>query len=156
MSGIEIGTIAAIASVGSAAVGAMGAIQQGQAANAAADYNAKLAEREAQQAEQAAALEERRHRERVRRMIGSQRAAAAAGGGLEGTPLLMMGETAMKGEIDALLIRNAGSERAVRARSQAALDRMQGQQAQRAGYMGAGSSLLSGATSLARYYDEEN
>jgi len=163
MSGVELFTIgstvvtladaaAAAGAVGSV-VGAAGAISQGQATANMARYNAQVAENEAVAARQQAAYEEERQRERAARLKSSTRAAIAKSGlDLEGSPLAVMEDTAVGAELDALAIRYSGSVAEARARSQAAMDRMQGQAAKTASYFSAGASLLNGASALGRIY----
>jgi len=66
---------------------------------------------------------------------------------MEGSPLLVMEDTAATGELDALTIRYGGDVAAARSRSSANLSRMQGRAAQVGSYFTAGSTLLSGASS---------
>jgi len=156
MSGVEafivanpwIGTAAAVAGGVASAAGSLSA---GQSQSNMAKYNAAVSEREAAQAREAAKFEEARNRKASESLLSSQRAAFAKGGVTsEGSPLLVQAETAEEAEIDALALRYSGSVAEARAKSQAALDRMQGRAAKTTGYIGAGSSLLSGASSAFR------
>lgn len=157
----ELATIAAAASVASAAMGAFGAIQQGQAAKNAAEYqaavdrnNQQVAEWQAKDAVDRGAEAERQHRIKVAGVLGSQKAAMAANG-LDlssGSPLDILGDTAMYGELDALTIRSNAEREAYgyRVRSQdfassAQLAQMRGSSAATAGMIGAGATLLTGA-----------
>lgn len=135
----------------SAVVGAAGTLQAGAAQAEAAEFNARVSEQEAQRARQAAAFEEQRLRDAARRVAGAQRAAIGASGiGFEGSPLLVMADTAEEAELDALAIRFSGSTAEARAKSQAALDRLQARQARTAGFFQAGASILGGATGIAK------
>jgi hypothetical protein len=146
MSGIEIALMAA-----STAIAAGSAVMQGQQASSAAKYNAQVASVQAQQARDAAAYEEARHRERLARALGAQRAGYAhAGVAAEGTPLLAAADSAAQGELDALAIRYSGDAAAARANSEAALQRLYARNYATSGYMNAGGSLLTGATGIAR------
>jgi len=118
-----------------------------------AEYNARVEERRAEQTKRVADLEEARQRNRVAKVLASQRAAIAASGlDLEGSPLLVMEETAAEGELDALLIRHSGSVQEAQALSQAAADRMAGRAAKARGATRAVSTLLTGVGTLARHY----
>lgn len=129
------------------------AVAQGQSQASMAEYNAKVAEAQAAQVREAAAFEERRSRDSARRFLSTQRALYGASGVTveEGSPLLVMADTAAESELDALAIRYSGSVEAARAQSQAALDRMSAQTYRQAGYLDAGASLLTGASTLSRY-----
>jgi hypothetical protein len=156
MTGIEIGVIAGTAvtagdamMVASAVMGAANMMSQGAQASATANYNAGVAGVEAINAQNAAAYEEKLHRERGQSLLAAQRAAVGASGvGLEGSSLLALEESAQALEKDALAIRYSGSVAAARARSQAAADRVSARAAKTAGMWGAGKSLLSGASKV--------
>ena len=107
-------------------------VQRLNAEAQAAEFNALNAEREAGRAVEAAAFEERRFREDVRRFQGRQRAAAAAGITLSGSPLELVAESARDAELDALAIRFSGDVESARLMSQAALDRLAGRGARAA------------------------
>lgn len=124
-------------------------IYEGQQAKKTADYNAQVAEQNAVAAEQKAAYDETLHRERVRKLLSSQKALYGKSGvDLAGSPLLALQETAGQGELDALAIRYGGDVEAARNRSAATLARMEGKAARTTGYMRAGSSLLSGGAKV--------
>jgi hypothetical protein len=145
--------LVAIAALASAGVSAVGALVQGGQAKAMADYNAKVAENDARAAELQAGYEEERFRDRAGKLRSAQRAAVAKSGiDLEGSPLAVMEETALEAEMDALSIRQQGSVEAARARSRAALDRMEGKAAKTASYFRAASSLLNGASAYGQIY----
>lgn len=147
MSGTEV--LIALSAV-SAVVGAAGALQAGAAQAEAAEFNAAVSEQEAKRARQAAAFEEQRVRDAARRVAGAQRAAIGASGiGFEGSPLLVMAETAEEAEIDALAVRFSGSAAEARAKSQATLDRLEARQARTTGFFKAGASILGGAKGIA-------
>lgn len=165
----ELATIAAVASIAGTAMSAVGMVQQGQAAKAQANYqaavmrnNQTLAEYAAQDAEARGAEAEQQHRQKVAAFKGSQRAALAANGLdlTSGSPLDLLSDTAMLGEQDALTIRANAQREAWSARAQGAnfgaeagLLQARGTAAQQAGYMGAGASLLSGASQVAGSWD---
>lgn len=123
--------VAAAVTVGAAALGAVSSANAGKAAKRAAAVGA------AQERKLA------RERERISRresalMLGRQRAVAAAQGStMEGSPLMVLEDTAAEAELEALHIREGGAARA------AALIK-QGRNAQTAGYLQAGDTLLTG------------
>jgi hypothetical protein len=154
--------------IGGTIMGAAGQIQQGQAAAASARYNAKigemnatLAERRSRDALQRGAIEEQRKRMEVGRIRGQQTAAMAATGvdvGF-GSPLDLIVDTSVLGELDALTIRtNAYRESyehkvdAANKRAGANLSLMQGQNAMTSGYLSAGGTVLTGAGKAYEYY----
>lgn len=140
----------AVMSFAGTAVSALGAITGATAAKAGGEYNAMVAENAAIATRQAAQYEEDRHRERVRSILSSQRAAlGASGGGLEGSALEILGQTAADAELDALAIRYSGTVEAARETSRAAASRLEGRAARSAGYLRAGGSLLTGGSKLA-------
>ena len=135
-----------------AVMSAVGAIQQGKAAKNAANYNAAIATNDARIAELQAQAEESRHRRMARKAIGGIRAAYGASGvTLEGTPTDVLYESVANAESDALNIRYGGLLRSQGFMNTAQLDRMQGKNAQTAGYMNAASSLLSGGAQTVEY-----
>ena len=144
-------TVIAIAAVASAVVAAGSAIYSGVASKQAADANADIQEQNARAAEAKAKYDEQRHRESVNKILSAQRALYGTSGlEMSGSPLLTMEDTAGQGEMDALAIRYGGDVAAARERSGANLSRMQGNNYQTASYFQAGSSLLSGASSVAK------
>jgi hypothetical protein len=143
--------IGVIFSVISSIVGAISAVSAGESQKQAADYNAKVMEAQAQSERDAAKFEENRQREQAAKMRARQRVAYLASGVdlSEGTPLEVLGAQAGEMEMDALAIRYSGEVKAKQSESQAAIYRMQGRQAQKAGVINAGSSLLTGVGSVA-------
>lgn len=151
--GLETATIlgisAALSAVGTG-VAVYSSIEQGKQAEAAAEHNARLAEREALIKQQTAAENIRRQRENNRRYLSRQRALFAGRGiSMEGTALIVMGKTASRLELgiqDAFRDAQLGIQYS---QSQAALSRFEGAQAGRAAQFSAGSSLLTGAADFA-------
>ena len=134
-------------------VNAFGQIQQGKAQQKWGSYNAAVAERDAETARLNAEYEAGVQRKETQKLLGRQRALYGKSGvTLEGSPLLLMAETAAEGELDALMIERGGKMRAQGYRSEATLSRMKGSAAKRAGYYGAGSTLLTGAGQAAYQY----
>ena len=109
-----------------------GALSQGKAAQSAANYNAQSAEMEAQSRETA-------QRAQAARQMGTMRAQIGKSGATsEGTPLMVLAESAANAEIDALNTRISGQR-------QSNLYRAQGANARRTSNIQAGTSLLSSA-----------
>ena len=147
-----------ILTAASSLMGAAGSIQQGQAEQEAADYNADVARQSAQASLDKADYDETIHREKVRKLLSSQRAAyGAAGVDMAGSPLLVLEDTAAQGELDAKAIRYGGEVEAKQKLSQAEIYELTGKNAKTASYYKAGTSLLSGGASMAKqYYDTKN
>lgn len=124
----------------STAVSAYSSYATGQAQSNAAKANAKAAERKAEYDEQI-------HRERVKQLLSKQRAMIGKSGlEMSGSPLLLMEDTAKQGELDALAIRYGGKINASRYKAPAQAARTQQ-------VLGVGSSLLTGATQAASFYN---
>lgn len=120
-----------LSTIGTAA-GIAGAVGAGRAEGAAADFNAQSAAQEAQARENA-------QRAQAQRQLGMIRAnVSKSGATMEGTPLAVLSESAANAEIDALNTRYSGQR-------ESALYSARGQNARTAGYMRAGTSLLSSA-----------
>jgi hypothetical protein len=143
----------------SAAVGAVGAISQGQAAAKsaksqaqAADYNAKLAEGQAETARRISTQEQLAHSRRTNQIQGMQRAAVAQSGtGFEGSNDDILDQSATLAELEGLNIAYNGNLRAQGFTSQSALDtyqagvsRSNASSAQTAGYLNAASAVIGG------------
>src|SRR5688572_29095657 len=116
-------TFAAVAAIGGLASGAMsaiGAIQQGNAAAAAAEQNARYAEHNALVAERNRATvlsqtdsEAAGQQRDNRRQLSQIRAAYGASGlALEGSPLDVLEDTALEQELDVSTIRYSGQIKA--------------------------------------------
>ena len=159
----------ALASIALSAVGILvgmsGQRQQGEAANKQALYNARVARRNAVMAGYAAqdaldrgARDELTTRLQYKQIKGRQRAAFAANGVVvdEGSALDVVLDTVALGEFDALTVRSNAAKEAFNYREQADqfnssawMQTIAGKDAQRAGYIGAAGTLLSGASSVA-------
>ena len=139
-------TGAEMAMLASAVVSSAGTVAGGQAEKNMADYNARVAEQGAQAATDRAAYDETAHRAEIRRILSKQRAAYGRSGvDVSGSPLLVLEDTAMEGELDAMAIRYGGEVEAARKKSEASLLRQQGRNIRTASYFQAGSTLLTGA-----------
>ena len=148
-----------------AVVTAYGTYQKGQAEQAAAKYqqrvaknNAILAERSAVDAEQRGAVAEAQARARGRMIIGAQKAAFAAGGIDVGSDTVgdITSSQAGLNELDALTVRSNASREAAGFRTegmnynaQALALKAQGQNASYFSKMGAASTLLTGSADVA-------
>lgn len=155
-----VAAIGIIASVASAAVGAVGAVQQANAAAASAKYNAQvnqnnaiLADRAAEDARKRGEVEAQEHNRRVSALRGKQTAAMAANGldVSSGSPLAILGDTAMMGALDTQTIRNNAEReglgyeaQGMNFRAESQLNRMQAKSAKQAGMIGAAGSVVSG------------
>jgi|GEM_PF-2843663 len=118
--------------IASAVVGAVSSISGGMAANKQAKYNATIARQQAQADADKFARESRFRQGRARANI------AGAGIELEGSPLDILESNALYQEVDRQSILQGGEAKA-RAMT------YEGKAAQTAGFIGAGTSLLSGA-----------
>lgn len=155
------------ASVAGTALSAYGQYQQGRAQSAQADYQSRIAARNARQshmqadyAREQAAGDAAQHRRQVGQTIGAQRSLLAASGvdlgDTDSSAMNMLGDTAQWGEFDAQKVLHQGEMKAWGYENQAANDQanatlysMGARQSGRAGAIGAGASLLSGAGQVA-------
>lgn len=149
LAGAGIGSI--IQGLGVAA-SAFGAIAGGIQSQRVSEYNAKVAENNASAEQQRAAFDANIQRDRVRQVVGSQRAAGAANGLdiTSGTPVAVLGDTAKAGELDVLARLYAGDSAAVAYRNDAARFRAEGKAQRTAGFINAGTSLISGFGQMAK------
>lgn len=139
------------------AVSAVGAIQQGRAAEKAANYNAAIADRNAVVATQQAAANEAAQRKIDRRRMGAMRAGYGASGVTsDGSVLDVLGDSIAEAELNALNIRYEGDLAAQGYGDSAASSRASGKDARTAGYMQAGSSLLLGGSKAYDIYERKN
>ncbi len=141
----------AVAVIG-AGVSAYGQYSAGESQKEAADYNAKMQDRAAQDALQRGSIESAQIKDRTRKLISMQIANSGASGfdSSTGTALDLSVEAKGYGELDALTTINNAQRVASGQKAQAELDRFQGSAAQRAGTIGAAGTLISGASSA--YY----
>jgi hypothetical protein len=141
--------IAALSSMFSA----VAAVSSGQQARRMGEYNALLAERQAEEKRQQAEYQANRQREQGEALRARQRLLfGVAGVTPAGTPTDLMADTAKQLEIDALAIEYGGESAGKSLELQANLRRMQGAASENAGWWNAGKSLLSGATTIAGAY----
>lgn len=129
-----------------AAVTAYGSYKQGQAQQDIANYNARTAELAAEDAVARGTQSADAQRNKVRQILGTQRAMMGATGAEVGAGTLgkVLDQTATYGELDARTIEANAQREAWGMRTQAAGTRAQGDLAAAAGTMGALGSLLTG------------
>ena len=118
------------------AVSAVGAIASGNAQKKASDYNAQVGQMNANAAVADAAENARRQRRLNAKAAGTIR-------NKEGYSMDVLEDNVREGELMALDLIHQGDVKAAGLRSGAILDRMQGKAAQRSGYVGAASKLMS-------------
>lgn len=148
----------------SAGMGVYSSIQQGKAQDKQAKYQADVARRNQQLAEEQAGAERREgyeamigKRQETARLIGRQRAAAGAGGAAldVGANLDLQADTAAQGEMDALDLYNAGLDQAYNTMLQArgygqraSAHDAQASSARSSGYLNAASSAIGGIAQM--------
>jgi hypothetical protein len=144
-----------VATVGSTIFQMAGAAQASQAAQDRADFQAKQARIQAEDAVKRGVAEEQAQR-RKSSALQSRQAAVLAASNLDlssGSPLDILTDTAELGELDALTIRGNAGREAASYRAQADLYEMEGDAAAAALPLQLGATALGGATSLAeRWY----
>jgi hypothetical protein len=125
-------------------------MQQAKTAKAIGRWNAQAAENQARQTEMDAAEGMRRKRKENARFLASQRARYAKAGVLEeGTPLELLAENAGNLEMEALDYQRQTRIQAAGLRAGGRMERDMANAQARAAQIGAGSSLLSGAATVA-------
>lgn len=158
--------------IGGTIMGAAGQIQQGQATAAANKYNAKvqqmnaeISDRRAKDALERGAKEEQQKRRETQQLLGKQQAAMAANGVdlTFGSPLDVIVDSSVLGELDALTIRsNTYREeydykvQAANQRAQATMSRGAADSALTGGYLGAAGTILGGAGNAYKGYYASN
>lgn len=164
-----LGPLGVPIAIASGVIGAAGAIQQGNAASAAANYNATILDKNRQTAlenaarqQSAATQDEIGLRRKNAQFAGTQIASAAASGVdlSSGSMADAIGQTTLLNEEDALTLRENWGDRirgtyadAQSMQDQAALTRAQGKAAKSASYINAASSLLASASTVAGKWD---
>jgi len=142
--------ISSLVGLAGTAVSAIGQIQQGQAAQKAADFRAKNNAMLAEDALKRGAEEEEAQRRKNNALLSRQKAVMAAGNvdiG-SGSPLNILGDTAMLGELDAMRIRDNSKREEQALLADAQVARMEGDSAQSAATMGAFGTILGGTKDL--------
>lgn len=149
MADFGISEFALIASAASAAVGAAGAVAAGNAQKSADAYNAQIAQQNADQVASVSGAQEQAQDRSDRQKLGATAAAyGAAGVDVSGSPLEVMADSATQARLNALSIKYNGQVGANHDLSQKNIDTFMGNQAQTAGYIGAGSTLLNAGSKL--------
>ena len=134
----------------STVVGAVGAIRQGKAAEKAANFNAAVAQRNAQIARSQAKAEATQIDRLNRLRIGSARAAIGASGiQMEGSVIEVLGDVVVQGELERQDAIYRGELRAIGFQDTALLERFKGKEAARAGKLRAATILLKGGSQVA-------
>ena len=134
-----------------AAVGAAGAIAAGQAEANAAEFNADMAQQQAERERDIAARDAKDYQRRNSRLLATARARRAGSGVTsQGSPLMVDEATAAEIELGVQDILAGGAASAYGYQQQAALSRARARSARTAGYLNAGSTLLTGAGQAAQ------
>ncbi len=146
---------AAIAGVGTA-MSMQGAQQQGQAGQAAAQYNYQVNQQNAKLAIEQAASEEQKLRVSGQKSLGAARANYGASGvQMDASALDVLEESAKNIEMDALEVRHKGALKAWSYQANAGLNLLEGEASARAGSMGAATALVKGAGAVYDAYDSK-
>jgi hypothetical protein len=167
---VSLSTLAMAATVASGTLAAYSAVRAGNAQKAAAEYNAALGRNEADRmeteyrtAEENTALERRRLAERVRAERGDTVARSAAMGidPAFGSSADLIGDIETAGRTDSsILSRNLDTarkdidNRQTSLRNEANFTIAEGREAQRSGYLQAGGSLLSTASTVGQRWSQ--
>ena len=142
-----VGIVGAIASAGTA-------VYAGEQQRKQQSYNADAMEEQARAERMKADYEASILKRNAEKMRARMRLNYLASGVdiSEGTAMMAMAEDAKQAEMDFQAIRYGGNVAAIRAKQEARMARYQGASAARAGYINAGSSLLTGAGQAAQTY----
>jgi hypothetical protein len=142
------------ATVIGAGVSAYGQIQQGKTANAFAQRNAQIMNRNATIAQQNSEFNAKlKEREDKRRRAGQAAGLQASGVEIyEGTNLIAMATQEFTDDMNAQLIRRGGAIESQNLQMQAGVTIAEGKAAKTAGYTAAGGSLLTGMGSAGSQY----
>jgi hypothetical protein len=142
-----------VVAVVGAAVSAYGAIKQGQAASAAAEYNAKVSQESAKIALSEADLQAQQIDRTTRQRLGALRANAGASGGTgAGSALDVIGDVAEQSSLEKQYALYQGELKARGFTNTANVELAQGADARSASIYAASSRLLEGGTNAASIY----
>jgi uncharacterized protein HemX len=146
-------TAAIILAAAGALASAAGSYTQGQQQKKASEAQARFYEDQAEKEKRAAEVKAEQYRKEAERRMGAMRASYAYSGAesAEGTPLLTLMESAEEAARDEERIRRSGEDAAWGLLSQANISRIGGSSASTVGTLGAGASLLGGASRVASY-----
>lgn len=142
-------TGALIATAAAAAISAAGSVYSGEQQKKAANKNASMQEAQAKALDTQTREAIRRQRVQNQSIMAAQRTSALSSGVEEsGSSLLTLMENSNRLEKNIADTATQGNAAQYAALNQATLARMQGKTAQTSGYIQAGSTLLSGASSI--------
>lgn len=147
-------TLAIGANAGGMVMKGVSANAEGKASQALSEYNAKLEEIKAKQIEAVTGVKQQRQAEKASRTMSTLEAGLGASGAVttQGEPLMMAAEQEVQNELENLNIGYEGQTQAAQARSQAAMDIMEGKQARGRGRAALfGSLMKAGGTVLQGY-----
>jgi hypothetical protein len=150
MKRVRYGPVMGIAALAASVVGTglsvMGQISQANAAEAAAEANAKTAQQEAAWRREAYKEEGYKLSREKNAMLQEQKSMYGAAGIdiSTGSPLDVMAQTAAEYERDIGMYGIAANQAMVKGENEASIYRYMGKRAKTAGWLGAGSTLLSG------------
>jgi len=140
--GMSLGTKLLLAGLG---VSTVGTLYQGVSAQRSGQYNAAVAREEAKTEKVLTDIEIQKHRRAVSKLKGSQIARYGASGvTLEGSPLLVMADTAAEAELDEALIKYGGAATSRALESEAYLAKQHGRESLYGSGLKAGATLLTG------------
>ncbi len=128
----------------------VGSLREGNAQAAAARANAEAADARALTERRIGAFEVARERRQQRRFMAQQAAnAGSQGTALTGQPVDLLADSARQAQLDRDAIRFNAEIGAQGFETQADFDRFEARQARSAGFMRAGTALLTGASRIA-------
>ena len=149
-----MGATAAVATIGSSVLGAYAQEKAGRAQQDVANWNADVAEQQAQDAIARGDVAAKRQQQVIKQTIGAQRAALAAQGLdlKDGSALDVQMNTAGLGALDVVTIKNNAAREAWGYRVNADNYRMQGEVARKTADANAFGTLLGGGASLVKQF----
>lgn len=142
-----------VAAVVGTVMGAVGKIQESQVQSAATQYNAQVADMRAESTKVAGRAEEYSLKKEKARVLSRQTALYAKAGVLPymGSPLEVMAESATQVELDIVANRYNVEVGVSRLQYEARYQRKMAGTYRRAGYIGAGATLLTGGATTVAY-----
>ena len=139
----------AVLTIASTLISAAGSIAQGQAANAAAQAQAQALEQQAEAERKASGFEQAQtFRKQQLEMSAARASVGASGLAITGSPTEALIANVGQNQLDLQAIQFGSTIKQNNLRTQADISRMQGKQAKTASFINAGSSLISGVSSL--------
>lgn len=143
---MAVAAIPLIATVVSTAFSVVGRMRQASAAQSAANYNARVADRNAKMIEQQGAMDaEAQRRQNIIRLGAMRGAYGASGITVDGSPIDVLESSATNMEMDRQTILRRVKLRSLGYESDADLSRMESSYARSNGLWGAAGTLISGA-----------